>query len=115
MTSTRPAGPDADADPAQAPAALPGTELLDALLAGTDPDEDPVTHVHRLPARPSRTAEWPTWVAAPLREKLAERGVLAPFSHPRHASRRPSPLASIKAVAGSGTGAGAPMMAGRAT
>lgn len=81
VTSTRPAGPDADADPAQAPAALPGTELLDALLAGTDPDDDPVTHVHRLPARPSRTAEWPSWVSAPLREELAGRGVLAPFSH----------------------------------
>ena len=81
VTSLRPAGPDADADPAQAPTALPGTELLAALLAGTDPDDDPVTHVHRLPARPSRTAEWPAWVSAPLRGKLAERGVLAPFSH----------------------------------
>jgi DEAD/DEAH box helicase domain-containing protein len=75
--------------PADAPAetidpavgALPGTELLASLLSGTDPEDDPVTHVHRLPARPSRSAPWPAWVAGPLRERLAERGVLEPFSH----------------------------------
>ncbi|MCU1620437.1 MAG: box helicase, partial [Modestobacter sp.] len=75
--------------PADAPAdtigsaagALPGTELLASLLSGTEPEDDPVTHVHRLPARPSRSAPWPAWVPEPLRERLAERGVLEPFSH----------------------------------
>jgi DEAD/DEAH box helicase domain-containing protein len=71
--------------PADAPdpaaEALPGTELLASLLSGTEPEDDPVTHVHRLPARPSRCAPWPSWVAEPLRGRLAERGVLEPFSH----------------------------------
>ncbi|WP_164700893.1 DEAD/DEAH box helicase, partial [Modestobacter sp. KNN46-3] len=85
MTSLRSVRPPADAPPESVPdpagGALPGTELLEALLSGTDADDDPVTHVHRLPARPSRLAEWPEWVGTPLRDRLAERGVPAPFSH----------------------------------
>ncbi|HEV7869962.1 MAG TPA: DEAD/DEAH box helicase [Modestobacter sp.] len=65
---------------------LPGADLLEALLTGTDPGDDPVTHVHRLPARDGRLTEWPTWVPADLRERLAARGVLAPFSHQRAAA-----------------------------
>jgi DEAD/DEAH box helicase domain-containing protein len=61
--------------------ALPGTELLATLLAGTEPEDDPVTHVHHLPARPSHSSPWPSWVPQPLRERLAERGVLEPFDH----------------------------------
>jgi DEAD/DEAH box helicase domain-containing protein len=84
VTSLRSVRPTADA-PAEAAdrgaGALPGTELLASLLSGTEPEDDPVTHVHRLPARPSRGAPWPAWVAAPLRDRLAERGVLEPFSH----------------------------------
>jgi len=90
VTSLRPVGPGADVSgpgPGTADTspdtgtALPGTDLLAALLTDTDPDDDPVTHVHRLPVRESRTAEWPAWVGAPLRERLVERGVLTPFSH----------------------------------
>ena len=80
MTSLRSVGPPADAPDSPAEA-LPGTELLAALLTGTDPEDDPVTHVHRLPVRASRTAPWPAWVAEPLRARLAERGVREPFSH----------------------------------
>jgi DEAD/DEAH box helicase domain-containing protein len=67
--------------PHAAPVALPGADLLEALLSGTEPEDDPVTHVHRLPARDSRVTEWPAWVGPELRARLAERGVLAPFSH----------------------------------
>ncbi|SDX70271.1 DEAD/DEAH box helicase domain-containing protein [Modestobacter sp. DSM 44400] len=67
--------------PGAAPAALPGADLLEALLSDTDPEHDPVTHVHRLPARDPRVSEWPAWVGPQLRGRLAERGVLAPFSH----------------------------------
>jgi DEAD/DEAH box helicase domain-containing protein len=75
-------------DTAAGPAArvLPGADLLEALLTSTDPDQDPVTHVHRLPARDSRLTEWPAWAPAELRERLAERGVHAPFSHQRAAA-----------------------------
>ncbi|MCZ2836241.1 DEAD/DEAH box helicase [Modestobacter sp. VKM Ac-2985] len=85
MTSLRSVQRSADVPPEPMPdpagGALPGTDLLEALLSGTDADDDPVTHVHRLPARPSRLAAWPDWVGAPLRDRLAERGVPAPFSH----------------------------------
>ncbi|WP_369140579.1 DEAD/DEAH box helicase [Modestobacter versicolor] len=90
MTSLRSVGlpadaPDRTADTA-APAGpaggtLPGTDLLASLLSGTDPEDDPVTHVHRLPVRPPRTAPWPAWVDPALRQRLADRGVVAPFSH----------------------------------
>ena len=67
-----------------APAAadvLPGAELLAALLAGTEEEERPVTHVHHVPVRESSTLRWPEWVSPPLRERLEARGVLAPWRH----------------------------------
>ncbi|WP_082522817.1 DEAD/DEAH box helicase [Geodermatophilus sp. Leaf369] len=63
------------------PSALPGDELLDALLVGTPEEDSPVTHVHRLPVRESSHGVWPTWVPTDLRERLVSRGVRAPFSH----------------------------------
>src|SRR4051794_18707332 len=60
---------------------LPGADLLAALLAGTDEDEQPVTHVHHLPVRDSSTRPWPDWVSGALRSRLEERGVLAPWRH----------------------------------
>ncbi len=80
VTSLRSVGQPAEG-PEPAVAALPGAELLAALLVGTEPEDDPVTHVHRLPVRPSRTAPWPAWVGEPLRARLADRGVLEPFGH----------------------------------
>ncbi|MCW2701405.1 MAG: box helicase domain protein [Blastococcus sp.] len=61
--------------------ALPGAELLTSVLAGTSEDEQPVTHVHRIPVRESRTLAWPEWVSAPLRERLEGRGVRSPYRH----------------------------------
>jgi DEAD/DEAH box helicase domain-containing protein len=51
------------------------------VLAGTEEDEQPVTHVHHVPVRESRTLPWPDWVSAPLRERLEARGVTAPWRH----------------------------------
>ena len=61
--------------------ALPGAELLTSVLSGTGEDEQPVTHVHRIPVRESRTLEWPDWVSAPLRARLEARGVGSPWRH----------------------------------
>jgi DEAD/DEAH box helicase domain-containing protein len=61
--------------------ALPGAELLTSVLAGTGEDEQPVTHVHRMPVRESSTLAWPEWVSAPLRERLESRGVRSPYRH----------------------------------
>src|SRR5919199_2090311 len=60
---------------------LPGADLLASLLAGTSEDEQPVTYVHRLPMRRSQARQWPDWVDAELRARLAERGVPSPYRH----------------------------------
>ncbi|UOY00037.1 DEAD/DEAH box helicase [Blastococcus sp. PRF04-17] len=67
--------------PAPALEVPPGAELLADLLAGIEEAEQPVTHVHHVPVRVSTTAPWPEWVGAPLRGRLQERGVLAPYRH----------------------------------
>ncbi|MGY2127139.1 DEAD/DEAH box helicase [Blastococcus sp. SYSU DS0617] len=59
----------------------PGAELLATLLAGTVEEDRPVTHVHSVPVRERRTLPWPAWVSEPLRERLQERGVAAPYAH----------------------------------
>jgi DEAD/DEAH box helicase domain-containing protein len=77
-----PPGTDVDAEGGTSPAGvLPGAELLASLLAGTEADEQSVTHVHHLAVRESATLPWPEWVSAPLRQRLEERGVRAPYRH----------------------------------
>jgi DEAD/DEAH box helicase domain-containing protein len=60
---------------------LPGADLLAAVLAGTADDEQPVTHVHRVPVRESSISPWPEWVSGQLRTRLEDRGVTAPWRH----------------------------------
>ena len=77
-----PPGTDSNEEGGTSPAGvLPGAELLASLLAGTEADEQPVTHVHHLAVRESATLPWPEWVSAPLRQRLEERGVRAPYRH----------------------------------
>ena len=66
---------------APARAIPPGAELLASVLAGTQDDEQPVTHIHHVPVRESSSLPWPDWVSAPLRSRLEERGVLSPWRH----------------------------------
>ncbi|MCW2685027.1 MAG: box helicase [Blastococcus sp.] len=89
MTTLHPAPPGADTDigDGAAPSSsrsgdvLPGEQLLASVLAGTPADEQPVTHVHHVPVRESSTLPWPEWVSTPLRARLEDRGVLAPWRH----------------------------------
>jgi DEAD/DEAH box helicase domain-containing protein len=60
---------------------LPGAELLASILAGTDEEEQPVTHVHHVPVRDSRTLPWPEWADAGVVNRLADRGIAAPWRH----------------------------------
>jgi DEAD/DEAH box helicase domain-containing protein len=69
------------ADERAVDAVLPGAELLASVLARTDEEERPVTHVHHVPVRESSTSGWPEWVSPPLRARLEERGVHAPWRH----------------------------------
>jgi DEAD/DEAH box helicase domain-containing protein len=61
-----------------------GEQLLARVLRGSAPpgaDGSPVTHVERVPARAGRPAAWPDWVAPLLVERLALRGIQAPWQH----------------------------------
>src|SRR3982751_747076 len=78
VTTLHPVRP---APPPGADQVLPGADLLARLLAGTSEDEQPVTHVHRLPVRHESTGPWPDWVGPELRARWAERGVAAPWRH----------------------------------
>ena len=53
---------------------------LTRLLRGVDRSER-VTHVERLPARPARTAGWPTWVPPLVADRLRAIGIAAPWVH----------------------------------
>ena len=48
-------------------------------LAGDDPQR--LLHVHEVPERRARTAEWPDWIAPVLHGALVGSGVVAPWSH----------------------------------
>src|SRR5579862_1483594 len=40
-----------------------------------------VTHVRHIPGRAGRTAEWPDWIPAELRQGFADSGIGAPWAH----------------------------------
>jgi DEAD/DEAH box helicase domain-containing protein len=67
--------------PSPAGAPLPGADLLHAVLSGTPEEEQPVTHVHRMPVRDSLTLPWPAWVSPELLARLEAQGVTAPWRH----------------------------------
>ncbi|MDT4891271.1 MAG: box helicase protein [Pseudonocardiales bacterium] len=56
-------------------------ELLDRLVLGLPPGDEPLTHVERLPAREGVRAQWPGWVPDVLRERLDACGIEAPWVH----------------------------------
>ena len=41
----------------------------------------PVTHVERVPAREGRTAPWPAWTGAAVRDAFSAQGITAPWEH----------------------------------
>ena len=79
--SAAPDGTDAAPRDAGTGGPPPGAQLLESLLAATAEEDRPVTHVHSVPVRERRTLPWPAWVGDPLRERLQERGVAAPYAH----------------------------------
>ena len=44
-------------------------------------DDERLTHLEVLPARPGATADWPEWLPGPLREAWSDRGVARPWTH----------------------------------
>ncbi|MGY1698476.1 DEAD/DEAH box helicase [Geodermatophilus sp. SYSU D00766] len=83
---------------------LPGSELLEELLADTPEEEHPVTHVHHLPVRGSRTLPWPAWVDPGLRARLEEQGVTAPWRHQVEAAQLAHDGTSVVVATGTASG-----------
>ncbi|QMU22241.1 DEAD/DEAH box helicase [Gordonia rubripertincta] len=63
-----------------------GTGLLARSLAGTDPDESPLTHLSVIPSRPASFAEWPDWVPRPLLDAYADNGIERVWTHQARAA-----------------------------
>ena len=99
-----PPGPDTGPEGRAATEVLPGADLLDDLLAGTPEEEHPVTHVHRLPVRQSRTLPWPAWVDPELRGRLEEQGVRAPYRHQVEAAQLAHDGTSVVVATGTASG-----------
>ena len=89
---------------ASAPRLVDPAQLLDRLVAGAPDGEGPLTHVERVPARPGRTARWPSWVPDGLRAALADRGIPAPWTH--QAAAAELAYAGTHVVISTGTGSG---------
>ena len=105
MTTLHPVRPGPGiADHSSPDGVLPGADLLADLLAGTALDEQPVTHVHRLPARESRTAPWPEWAPTDLRQRLVGRGVLLPWWHQVEAAELAHAGRSVVVATGTASG-----------
>ena len=103
VTTLHPVRP-ARADHSSPDGVLPGADLLADLLAGTAPDEQPVTHVHHVPVRESRTLSWPGWVPADLRARLVDRGVLEPWRHQVEAAELAHAGRSVVVATGTASG-----------
>ncbi|WP_409331351.1 DEAD/DEAH box helicase [Trujillonella humicola] len=105
VRSAPPPGPGTGTGgPAGTAGALPGADLLDDLLDGTPEEEHPVTHVHRLPVRESRTLPWPAWVDPALRRRLEEAGVRAPYRHQVEAAELAHDGTSVVVATGTASG-----------
>jgi DEAD/DEAH box helicase domain-containing protein len=103
VTTLHPVRP-APADHSSPDGVLPGADLLADLLAGTALDEQPVTHVHHVPVRESRTDPWPGWVPADLRDRLLDRGVREPWRHQVEAAELAHSGRSVVVATGTASG-----------
>src|SRR5262245_7575416 len=54
-------------------------EALLSTLVGDHPER--LVHVHEVPARTARTADWPEWVEPTVLGALLGAGITAPWSH----------------------------------
>jgi len=88
-------------------AATRGEQLLRRLLRGPAApgrDHSPVTHVERVPARPGQPGAWPDWVAPLLVDRLALRGIAAPWRHQEAAAELAWARQSVVVSTGTASG-----------
>ena len=92
--------------PARRGRVLPGAELLASLLAGTDEEERPVTHVHHVPVRRQRhPAPGRSGSARRCARRLEERGVARAVAAPGR-RRRAGPRRAGTSSSRPGTASG---------
>ena len=61
-------------------------EALVAQLSGAAGRSESLTHLEVVEPRPAREAEWPAWLASPVREAFEQHDVAAPWAHQRLAA-----------------------------
>jgi DEAD/DEAH box helicase domain-containing protein len=84
-----------------------GEQLLARVIhgsAGSGPRESPVTHVERLPTRDGQHARWPEWVPSLLLDRLALRGIQAPYQHQVNAAELAWNRQSVVVATGTASG-----------
>ena len=79
-------------------------EDLVAVLTRRHDRDDPLTHLEHLPARPGRTAEWPSWAAPEVAEALRAKGIRRPWQHQVQAAE--AAYAGRHVVVATGTASG---------
>jgi len=79
-------------------------QLLDRLLLGVAPGDEPVTHVERVGARVGRTVPWPEWTPDVLRDRFAARGVTEPWTHQAQVAEHAHAGRSVLIATGTGSG-----------
>lgn len=58
-----------------------GRILLESVVSGVAPQDNPVTFALDRPARRSRTSEWPEWVSGNVVRALRDQGIPKPWIH----------------------------------
>ncbi|UQX10642.1 DEAD/DEAH box helicase [Candidatus Mycobacterium methanotrophicum] len=58
-----------------------GSELLAAVVAGSEPGEHPLRHVAELAPRHGRRRSWPAWAEPDVVRAFADHGVSSPWAH----------------------------------
>jgi DEAD/DEAH box helicase domain-containing protein len=85
-----------------------GLPLLDRVLAGSSQSgsngDGPITHVEHIPARAGRTTSWPDWAPQLLVERLAGRGIAAPWEHQAEAASLAWSGSSVVVATGTASG-----------
>lgn len=94
--------PPPNATPERGPAA--GSQTLLARLVRDPSRAERVTHVEHVPARQGRTGDWPAWVPPLLVDRLALKGVAAPWEHQVQAAELARGGASVVLATGTASG-----------
>jgi DEAD/DEAH box helicase domain-containing protein len=81
-----------------------GRELLDRVLAGSASGDGPITHIEQVAPRTGQPTKWPDWVPELLSDRLAARGIEAPWEHQERAASMAWDGQSVVVATGTASG-----------